>query len=62
MPDFDVTNIYPWLLRIELDQKRMIDMKMTMEHIAEKINIGFGGNVLRVGRGDVGRSGVERGR
>ena len=42
MPDFDVTNIEPWLLRIELDHKRMTDKKMTMEHIAEKINLGFG--------------------
>lgn len=42
MPDFDVTRISPWLLRIELDRKRMTDKKLTMEHISEKINLGFG--------------------
>ncbi|XP_008558335.1 DNA-directed RNA polymerase II subunit RPB1 [Microplitis demolitor] len=42
MPDFDPTKISPWLLRIELDRKRMTDKKLTMEQIAEKINVGFG--------------------
>ena len=42
MRDFDVTRISPWLLRIELDRKRMTDKKLTMEHISEKINLGFG--------------------
>jgi len=42
MPDFDPTRISPWLLRIELDRKRMTDKKLTMEHISEKINAGFG--------------------
>ncbi|XP_071451933.1 DNA-directed RNA polymerase II subunit RPB1 [Hetaerina americana] len=42
MPDFDPTRISPWLLRIELDRKRMTDKKLTMEQIAEKINTGFG--------------------
>ncbi|XP_038050606.1 DNA-directed RNA polymerase II subunit RPB1-like isoform X1 [Patiria miniata] len=42
MPDFDPTRISPWLLRIELDRKRMTDRKLTMEQIAEKINAGFG--------------------
>lgn len=42
MPDFDPSRISPWLLRIELDRKRMTDSKLTMEHIAEKINQGFG--------------------
>lgn len=42
MPDFDVSRISPWLLRIELDRKRMTDKKLTMEQIAEKINQGFG--------------------
>lgn len=42
MPDFDPTRISPWLLRIELDRKRMTDKKLTMEQIAEKINLGFG--------------------
>lgn len=42
MPDFDVTRISPWLLRIELDRKRMTDKKLTMEQISEKISLGFG--------------------
>ena len=42
MPDFDTSRISPWLLRIELDRKRMTDKKLTMEQIAEKINAGFG--------------------
>ncbi|XP_037032570.1 DNA-directed RNA polymerase II subunit RPB1 [Bradysia coprophila] len=42
MPDFDPTRISPWLLRIELDRKRMTEKKLTMEQIAEKINAGFG--------------------
>ena len=42
MPDFDPTRISPWLLRIELDRKRMTDSKLTMEQIADKINQGFG--------------------
>lgn len=43
MPDFDVTRISPWLLRIELDRKHMTDRKLTMEQIAEKINAGKSG-------------------
>ncbi|XP_041482735.1 DNA-directed RNA polymerase II subunit RPB1-like [Lytechinus variegatus] len=42
MPDFDTTRISPWLLRVELDRKRMTDRKLSMEQIAEKINAGFG--------------------
>eukprot|EP00057_Strongylocentrotus_purpuratus_P012996 XP_011667470.1 PREDICTED: DNA-directed RNA polymerase II subunit RPB1 isoform X2 [Strongylocentrotus purpuratus] len=42
MPDFDPTRISPWLLRVELDRKRMTDRKLSMEQIAEKINAGFG--------------------
>lgn len=42
MPDFDPTRISPWLLRIELDRKRMTDKKLTMEAISEKINAAFG--------------------
>lgn len=42
MPDFDQSRISPWLLRIELDRKRMTDKKLTMEQISEKINAGFG--------------------
>lgn len=32
----------PWLLRLELDRKRMTDKKLTMEQISEKISAGFG--------------------
>ena len=42
MPDFDPTRISPWLLRFELDRKRMTDKKLTMEQIAEKISATFG--------------------
>ena len=42
MPDFDVSKISPWLLRVELDRKKMTDKKLTMEQISEKINAGFG--------------------
>ena len=42
MPDFDVNRISPWLLRVELDRKKMTDKKLTMEQISEKINAGFG--------------------
>lgn len=42
MPDFDTTRISPWLLRLELDRKRMTDKKLTMEQIAEKISSHFG--------------------
>ena len=41
MPDFDVSRISPWLLRIELDRKRMTDKKLTMEQISEKITAGL---------------------
>ncbi|XP_047984620.1 DNA-directed RNA polymerase II subunit RPB1-like [Leguminivora glycinivorella] len=46
MPDFDITKISPWLLRIELNRKRMTDKKLTMEQIAEKINTEFGGDLI----------------
>uniref|UniRef100_A0A915EB24 DNA-directed RNA polymerase subunit n=1 Tax=Ditylenchus dipsaci TaxID=166011 RepID=A0A915EB24_9BILA len=42
MPDFDPSNASPWLLRLELDRKRMTDKKLTMEAIAERIHSGFG--------------------
>ncbi len=42
MPDFDITKLSPWLLRIELDRKRMTDKKLTMEQISEKITSYFG--------------------
>ena len=40
MPDFNVARISPWLLRVELDRKRMTDKKLTMEQISEKITAG----------------------
>jgi DNA-directed RNA polymerase II subunit RPB1 len=42
MRDLDPTQISPWLMRIELDRKRMTDKQLTMEQIAEKVNAGFG--------------------
>ena len=42
MPDFDPTKISSWLLRLELDRKKMTDKKLTMEQIAEKISAHFG--------------------
>ncbi|GIY87704.1 DNA-directed RNA polymerase II subunit RPB1 [Caerostris extrusa] len=45
MPDFDPSGISPWLLRIELDRKRMTDKKLTMEQIAEKIYAAFGNDL-----------------
>lgn len=42
MPDFDPTRASPWLLRIELDRKRMTDKKLSMEEVAEKIRLAFG--------------------
>ena len=45
MPDFDTSRMSPWLLRLELDRKRMIDKKLTMEQIHEKITATFGDDV-----------------
>ena len=45
MPDFDPNRIPPWLLRIELDRKRMADKRLTMEQIAEKVNARFGNDL-----------------
>ena len=42
MPDFDINRISPWLLRLELDRKRMTDKKLTMEQISDKISSHFG--------------------
>jgi DNA-directed RNA polymerase II subunit RPB1 len=42
MPDLDPTRISPWMLRIELDRKRMTDKRLTMEQIAEKVYAMFG--------------------
>ncbi|CAF4742073.1 unnamed protein product, partial [Rotaria magnacalcarata] len=41
--DQDIMNISQWLLRIELDRKRMADKILSMEQISEKICQGFGG-------------------
>ncbi|XP_055335643.1 DNA-directed RNA polymerase II subunit RPB1-like [Paramacrobiotus metropolitanus] len=46
MPDFDTSRVSPWLLRIVMDRKRMTDKKLTMESIAEKIQQGFGDDLL----------------
>ncbi|KAG4071920.1 hypothetical protein HA402_006081 [Bradysia odoriphaga] len=42
MPDFDPARLSPWLLRMELDRKKMTDKNLTLEQIAEKIDSGFG--------------------
>ncbi|XP_003371714.1 DNA-directed RNA polymerase II subunit RPB1 [Trichinella spiralis] len=47
LPPLDLEEISPWVLRIEVDQKRMTDKKMTMQSVAEKINQNFGDD-LRV--------------
>ncbi|KFD52478.1 hypothetical protein M513_06675 [Trichuris suis] len=46
MPDFNVERCSPWLLRIEVDRKKMTDKKMTMESVAEKIHQAFGDDLL----------------
>ncbi|OQV11983.1 DNA-directed RNA polymerase II subunit RPB1 [Hypsibius exemplaris] len=46
MPDFDTSRISPWLLRIVMDRKRMTDKKLTMENIAQRIQAGFGDDLL----------------
>ena len=45
MPDFDTSRLSPWLLRLELDRKRMTDKKLTMEQIHEKIVATFGDDI-----------------
>ena len=42
LPDFDPASqrVSPWLLRIELDRKRLTDKKLTMETISDKITSG----------------------
>lgn len=42
MPDFDISQVSPWLLRFELDRKKMTDKKLTMEHIADRIMTHYG--------------------
>ncbi|KAK9808301.1 hypothetical protein WJX73_009827 [Symbiochloris irregularis] len=43
MPDeeLDVTRMSPWLLRIELDREMMLDKKLQMSDVAERINSEF---------------------
>lgn len=45
MPDIDINKLSPWLLRIELDRKRMTDKKLTMEQISEKVANYFGSDL-----------------
>ncbi|KAI3900610.1 hypothetical protein MKW92_014885 [Papaver armeniacum] len=44
MPDEEIApeKISPWLLRIELNREMMVDKKLSMADIAEKINLEFG--------------------
>ncbi|XP_015941075.1 DNA-directed RNA polymerase II subunit RPB1-like [Arachis duranensis] len=46
-PDEEVAleGISPWLLRIELDREMMVDKKLSMAGIAEKINLMFNGDL-----------------
>ena len=37
MPDFDASRLSPWLLRMELNRKRMTDKRLTMEQVADAI-------------------------
>ena len=43
MPDeeMDVNRLSPWLLRIELNREMMVDKKLSMADIAERINSEF---------------------
>jgi DNA-directed RNA polymerase II subunit RPB1 len=38
----DASKFSPWMLRIELDRKRMTDKRLTMEQIAERVKAEFG--------------------
>ncbi|KAM3378880.1 hypothetical protein P3S68_011293 [Capsicum galapagoense] len=38
----DPDKIFSWLLRIELNREMMVNMKLSMADIAEKINLEFG--------------------
>merc|ERR1719234_1484104 len=42
MPDVDIQFLSPWLLRIELDPRKLLDSKLNLETIAERIQSGFG--------------------
>ena len=39
--DEDVSRMSPWLLRIEMNRAMMVDKKLTLAMIAEKINTEF---------------------
>ncbi len=39
--DIDAARMSPWLLRIELNREMMVDKKLSMSAIAEKINFEF---------------------
>ena len=43
LPDdeIDVTRMSPWLLRIELNREMMVDKKLSMADVAERINAEF---------------------
>ncbi len=45
MPDFEISKLSSWLLRIELDRKRMTDKKLSMEQISEQITNYFGSDL-----------------
>ena len=47
MPDEDVdpSRMSPWLLRIELNREMMVDKKLLMADVAERINEEFGGDL-----------------
>ncbi|KAK9948335.1 hypothetical protein M0R45_003916 [Rubus argutus] len=47
MPDEEVNpdKVSPWLLRIELNREMMVDKKLSMADVAEKINFTFHGDI-----------------
>lgn len=45
MPDVEVSNLSQWLLRIELDRYKMLDCKLTLEMIADRIHSDFGNDL-----------------
>ena len=46
--------------RIELDRKRMTDKRLTIEHISEKINAGFGDDLNCIFNDDIAEKLVLR--
>ncbi|OAF66258.1 hypothetical protein A3Q56_06013 [Intoshia linei] len=46
MPDFDVTKMSSWVLRLVLDRKKITDKQLTMEAISEKIKLNFGDQLI----------------